>query len=534
MESPPDSSTASRSRELLLWLAAMGGYGALLAMAEPHVFDDAYMFLRYADNIIAGHGYTWNAGDPPTYGCTSIAFTYAVSVARWLFPSAHETALATGLGSFLGLVAVASTGLLLRSQRRGWVTGALFLLFAWNPKTVYHSLTGMETMLSFSSLCLLAWASLRWASRGGAAWAAVPALAGYSAFLVRPDNGIYSALLPLLCVFLLGPKDRRRPWREGLSFCGIFGLLLLLDGLVKTHFFGHPLPLPHFAKGPSFNDGYQGMYLWNPVLYLWHFLLVFSPAFAWIALAPKRSDLCRIAAFGLPVLLTFAYYFTVIQIMGGSARYYFPTSALVLALGAGLDGRPLDLLKHRWKRMAALAVAACLLLAARGPLASAYLRSHSSPDQLLGVEGAPDAESPLRLKWRDSMDGMVRIVRTLPPGTVMAASEHGELAAARSDIAILDTLGLHDPETAMEGFSAARLTARRPGLIWLPHFHYSPAVRQLLEDPVFRRDYIYVPDAYRYGVAVHRSEEKLQALLRSAFESDYPDADWEQSVHHFN
>ena len=131
------------------------------------------------------------------------------------------------------------------------------------------------------------------------------------------------------------------------------------------------------------------------------------------------------------------------------------------------------------------------------------------------------------------MDGMVRIVQQLPEGSVIAASEHGELAAARPDITILDTLGLHDPETAMEGFSAARLTARAPSLIWLPHFHYTPTVKALLLDPAFRRDYVYVPDAYRYGIAVHRSDPETLRILREAFEEDYPDAGWERSVHRF-
>src|SRR5438105_14248162 len=44
-------------------------------------FDDAYMFMRYADNIINHHVYGWNPGEK-AFGCTSIVYTFFIALIK--------------------------------------------------------------------------------------------------------------------------------------------------------------------------------------------------------------------------------------------------------------------------------------------------------------------------------------------------------------------------------------------------------------------------------------------------------------------
>src|SRR5512138_4009826 len=61
---------------------------AMLTRAAPTDFDDAYMYLRYADHLLAGHGVAWNAGEGPVFGVTRLLHLGVVAVLRWLFPTA--------------------------------------------------------------------------------------------------------------------------------------------------------------------------------------------------------------------------------------------------------------------------------------------------------------------------------------------------------------------------------------------------------------------------------------------------------------
>src|SRR5436309_1282910 len=60
-------------------------WAEVLSMRFPY-FDDAYMYIRYANNILKGYGYSWNPDGHATYGCTDIVFTFMVALLRRCFP----------------------------------------------------------------------------------------------------------------------------------------------------------------------------------------------------------------------------------------------------------------------------------------------------------------------------------------------------------------------------------------------------------------------------------------------------------------
>ena len=63
------------------------GLGILSQFSASNIWDDAYMFVRYADNILAHKRLSWNPGGEATYGLTSILFLVVVLPLRLLIPN---------------------------------------------------------------------------------------------------------------------------------------------------------------------------------------------------------------------------------------------------------------------------------------------------------------------------------------------------------------------------------------------------------------------------------------------------------------
>ena len=65
--------TAYRYAQILLVIVA--ALAAFRAYYGPALSEDAYIMLRYADNLAHGRGLVWNLGGPPVEGATSFLFT---------------------------------------------------------------------------------------------------------------------------------------------------------------------------------------------------------------------------------------------------------------------------------------------------------------------------------------------------------------------------------------------------------------------------------------------------------------------------
>src|SRR5690606_22137822 len=92
------------------------------------VWDDAWMFQRYADNVLAGHGVTWNAGEAPTYGLTSLLYLIPNIAARAVFGNVAVSVLVVSVLS--GALMLIATGWMIAGAEGGrssrWLAFALF------------------------------------------------------------------------------------------------------------------------------------------------------------------------------------------------------------------------------------------------------------------------------------------------------------------------------------------------------------------------------------------------------------------------
>ena len=498
-------------------------------------FDDAYMFTRYSQNLLNGYGFTWNAGMSSTYGPTSIPYVFIVTLFMRFVPLESNFLMPT-ISWIIGLMVLALLGNAALTQTRKLslpiATVALGCV-AWvaiSPFFIYHATTGMDTTFSMLANTLLALAWIKLSDKRGVKRAFILALTAYLSFAIRPDNIIYAFGFPVLALLVIESPSQ---WREALLFLGFFSGLIIADTFLKIRIFGDPLPLSYYVKQHNFYQGYLGESKWNPITYLSIFIIGVIPSGIVLLSSLRRIHTKLAVAFLAPVALTFAYYFSVLQIMGQYARYYYPASPFVIILSI-LVMRDLNTLpawaefkKASWRLILSILslISVLLFLTTTGQnLYSVYV--FGAPT-LSGEEAA--ANSPgsniQKLGWGRAILAITPLIKQLPNGTIIAASEVGYIGAKASQVEIIDMIGLNDPIIAHNGFNATELLARKPDLIWMPHADYALIRLNIECNPDLYAKYTYYPNFFDYGIAVRKNGQHTNSitnLLSESLESVYP------------
>lgn len=521
-------------------------YACALWRSAPTRFDDSYMFLRYANNILAGHGHAWNPDGAQVYGSTSLLHVGVVTFLKLCLPRLADAKLlliASAVPGVLTLVvlvvtcAQCSTHRLLHHQYLLW-GGLLLPVLVFDGTVRYHHQTGMDTMLATLCNALLIFFTLRLASQGSMRRVVPVVLVSYLTFLARPDNGVYATLFPPLCVVFLGSGPRRK-----LTLVLLSGILavLLVDGAAKWLFFGSPLPLPFYAKQHGAYAGYANPDGPNPFFYLATFLAVAVPFLCVLLLLARKSAVPALVAFFLPVVVTFGYYFSVNQIMAPAARFYFPSLPFfVVAAALVIDDRlraagdqglfsPRELLLRATLTLLVLVAGREALAQAtrwyQAGLPKAVDRSGPGIYRIAAGEPLPDVD-----RW-EAIQAMAGIAEDAPSGTVIALSEHGFVGASAPHVTLIDLVGLHDKQFALKGFSAEILFRRKPDLIWMPHYHYTHLVSGILRSDELWQRYLFYPGAFDYGLAIRKDSphfDELSELIDRRWKAFYGHRDPQQ------
>lgn len=494
-------------------------------------FDDAYMITRYAKHWLAGQGFSWNPHEGPVYGITSPAYLIVVTAILGLTGCTDAMAVtaasfSAGLMSMLTLVLL---GFFIQERRwrdKSWVPLLVVPCLCFLPPFRYHSLTGMETTTALFANSLLAVAIVIATRRRGTAALVFCLGAGTLSFATRPDNGVYAFCLPPI----LFVATSRSLWRYAVQYeclaAAIAGCGLIINRLL----FGDFLPLPFFVKRGGFYQGYVGAFKWNAMEYMLDFCVAAIPCLLVLVCTIRQKAIPQIAAIGVAVLVTFGYYATVMQLMGWQSRYYYPSIAfcfLAAFISIELHAATPTLAQCTtisWRSFAGLMI----LL----PVLSPSLRQEAISRWEKHVIGNPkavqcvtqyrrstDARLP-SLGWWNGIQAMGALIARMPPGIAFASSEYGQIGSRFPDLTIVDLTGLHDRTIAHHGFSTACLFSRSPDLVWFPHGDYTHAVALILDDPVFRCDYEYYPQAYDYGIAL-RKTSKVYATMKKELEREF-------------
>lgn len=502
----------------------------------PTIFDDSYMFWRYALHLREGLGLAWNPDGIQTYGLTSHLWVLATLPFTWV--PLHPGYVLPIASSLVGALALVAMGLVLAANAKSAIlrdrpmaTAIVALPLLINPFFTFHLSTGMDTMLSFAAHTLIVLTVLRYLAEPGSQRAALVGVAAFAAVLTRPENGLVALGVPFLAFVW---QRRFERWQD------LAGLVVLPAGLigielVVCHFvFGVPLPLSFYAKSLHIYAGFV-----NPENAVQNLFMAVAMALPFVAVAfaaGERRDLGFIAAFLVPVLLTFAYLLTMRQVMGWIGRYYLPfLPYLVIPAMLLLDRRLAGAsgLKPTAVRigMAFAAVVAAVVVSwpAQRGLEAAYMKA-ILPERIATPPLPTLAEArtkPPKRAWFDVIQQVAdEIVAPLPDDAVIAASEVGYLGVAAKGKALIDLVGLNDTTIGRRGFSMDYLLSRKPDLIWMPSDDYTGLIASIYSDARLLERYMVVRNAFNYGIAIRRDgpyAARIEAAARRSWAELYPE-----------
>ena len=305
--------------------------------------EDAFISLRFAQNLAAGHGFTWNVGAPPVEGYTNFLWVVLCAGAIKLGLNALFFAQAIGLASGIGLIL-----LTYRAGREllGWPEPAALvpaLLLACAGPLATWATSGMEmtlfAFLGFASTFLIARAWQRREPRD--AYGA--ALLLFLTTLSRPEGLLIAGVLFGLSV-LLARFDRKSAPPGLAAASALFAALFAAYFTWRYRYFGYPLPNTFYAK-----TGGGSMQVIRGAILASIFYMQFAiPLLPWLVVAAWEAGLptgarlwqamvreARLLLFCLALLVSYTAYTIAV---GGDYmamhRFYVPVLPFLYLLAA--------------------------------------------------------------------------------------------------------------------------------------------------------------------------------------------------------
>ena len=230
-------------------LAAAGIVVALSAAGcayawDAQLIDDAFIFFRYAGNLVAGHGLVFNPGER-VEGYTSLLWVVLLAGTTWAGIDPEFASRAAG-AVFATLAAVATMRLAPSDARdRPWWSRLVApALLAVNPAWSLWAVHGLETALFTLCVTLAMAADLR-ADDPVPAWTRRPAAWWGLATLARPEGALlYAASAGLRAA----RSPRRVRSRAALASLATYGAIVGSHVLWRWAYYGSPLPNTFHAK----------------------------------------------------------------------------------------------------------------------------------------------------------------------------------------------------------------------------------------------------------------------------------------------
>lgn len=457
---------------------AVHGYALLARYQTPvFLFDDSFMFVRYARNFWSGDGFAWNPSGPPTYGCTSVWFLLLTTVTlKWFAdPSLQLTVLSvTG-----GLACIAAIAWASRALVESWANvtlglGVAFGLALW-PRGANRFLpvwfTGMDTTWAVAYLAL--WFGMLWYRKSGV-WLG---FVGAFAFWARPELLIFTIGVPV--VLLLIDKSERRRMLVTLLSGAIVGSGLLLFNLAL---FQSWVPLPFYGK---VTGGYEDF---NFAVYnaeiraklLWFasqiggaiLVLTVGMGFVIRQREPLRRD--WLASAGMAVVFGWFITTQVTQTMGHHGRFYWPLWPVVAA-GVVYVLPRIPIPDKGWLVAVGLVVGIGVI---------DEIRTTNLTGPLTRFSTGANYEQQRLATWPG--------LRGIPPGSVIATTEVGHPGALLPAVHIIDMAGLNDRTFAIKRDAAEQMFRNRaPDVLYIPHRDYRGMIRRIIASEALRQDYEY-------------------------------------------
>ncbi len=494
-----------------LWLHGIHGIAIVVCIAAsvymmPFVPDDSYISFRYAENIVRGHGLTFNPGEPPVAAYSNL---------WWILFCALLFQLGFDLPSFVPyagiLLAVLSVWLLwLMLARRGISPLQIalpLLLFASAGPFVAYAISGLETPL-YALLLLL---TLNWidlgAERKKLVYDVLLAVTGALISLCRPEGIV---VFPTV-VAVLAWLGRRAP--EPIRWRNLAISVLVFAGLTVTYhawrigYFGEVLPTPFLSKGVGKTSlleawgGNIGIYFqkqgdyYNPTG--WYFLAFAVAAVSGLRVSKSSTPLKRAETIAIAFLIVHAAIYFNFKDWMPAMRYHASLIGIMLLTAVHLPGAFFERHNAKLSRQALrnyVAVGLVVFLLSFSVLADLKLVTdeiaESTKTCLVAVG-----------KW---------LREVMPANSVLAMSDVGAVPYYSGFKTIdIHPQSLTDLHIAKEGFSKEYVYERRPDILILSSRgllveKFYPEHFAMAEDPRFFQTWRQI-GASRYSWQFDRS-----------------------------
>ena len=486
------------------------------------LWDDSYMFSRYAYNLSQEGKICWNQGEKAQFGPTSLLQTYSVWGLSLFFST--ESTLPVFLSSFLpGILCLLGWWWMLsmgkiKNGNLIHVGGFLGLILMFTePSLPDHFITGMDTTLAMLWMTGLLLA-FNWNTTKIKKWNVIGAIMGVG-FLIRPDLLVFSVVVPLVYYILERKADQKKEFKQWLLVS--FSVLITILALTYEAF-QSVLPLSFYAKSlPGYDWDLEHIYGAFSYASFAKFFLMTGILWLGIVLGFIRkktansTDTYTSAEIGLlvaSVVYCLYFLFFVLQVMGMEERFYYPVFPALLWLGYRgwsifLEGKTLDDFPrgHLWFKVGFAAI----VLFAVFNIARLVRASIQYPHSIQQV-GVFDVQE---VYTHNFANRWVRLDEFCEEGVPIqiATTEVGIPAVLCRNATIIDLAALNESEFAHQGFSADLLFKKySPDIIYLPHPHYLSRRKEILEHPVFKAEYEYVSNeelGTEFGYAIKRKSE---------------------------
>ncbi len=436
----------------------------LRQMYTPYV-DDAFIFLRYANNIVHGYGFVWNHGSAPVEGYTSFLFLMLLVIIRFFgFTSVSAN-------GWLGIISSVTALLLtwklaetiIPDRPLVWlivfgVVGSLPIFISWTTE-------GLDITL-YTALMLAATLTYILSKEGKVSLWVVGLLFTLLA-LARPEGILLFGITGLFEIIRNIRQEKKTLFRR-LILLGLPFLVIYVPYFIwRWHYFGYIFPNTYYDKtGAGLIQIKGGLrYLWqsiNGVFGLSLILLAISLLF--IPLIRSKRINPKIAYLVLVVASIWGY----VVIDGGDhfggGRFLLP-SVPFLAILATTGFMTLYQKNRLTLILAGLALILLAYTSFKDPEYS-IIRHHIGDVVKARTVAIPVADPKYYQIFQQYDVGFAIMGNTLkkevPPNESIAVVPIGAIGYY-SNLTLFDMLGVVDPVIAHEPFDPYYIASWRPG-----------------------------------------------------------------------
>jgi hypothetical protein len=292
--------------------------------------DDAFITLRYAKNLAAGHGATFNAQAPPVEGYTTFLWMVVTTLPHLLGLDAVLFAKLVGVAATVATVPVALRWVstfadLSQLHERRFLAAIVALTFASFPQLLIHAVSGMETAFFTLLVTWFACQTARGVQDLTAQRCRMAALGALLLGLTRPEGNLIAAVSLGTMWLLLDSEGRRRLAIASVVYYVLPGAVYFL---IRFAYYDVLFPLPFYLKVAKGGGWLKGWY--EVATYLMAVGLHVGPLVVLGVTQLGRPALPSVAGIAGFV----AFYLLPEHVMGLHWRFLVPSAPLLLTVAA--------------------------------------------------------------------------------------------------------------------------------------------------------------------------------------------------------